>query len=273
MLPFLLGVRPVPGGASVLATARRIALVSSGVWAVASLTSLVLETADVDVGRPVTFGEIAGYVRRIGSGEALLIVGGCALLYMVIAMFAVRHGESVPAELRIAVAVFALLPLAATGHVANTGSGTQGVSVISMHLHVIAAVVWAGGLLSVITLTVADRHLLADVLPRYSVVATICVFLTAATGVFNGWFELYLTPGVRWYEALVTTGYGQVVLLKTGTLIVAGLLGARIRFALLPSIRRHRHTAVAAWAAAELGVIGLAFGLAVVLIRSPVIGS
>jgi putative copper resistance protein D len=275
MLPFLVGLRPAEGSAPVLAVARRVAVVSAAVWAVASLASLVLEVADVnvDVHHQVTFGELAGYVREIGSGQALLIVAGCALLYLVIAVFAVRRGEAVPAELRLTVAVFALLPLVATGHVANTGVGLQGISVISMHLHVITAVVWTGGLLAVITLMVADRTLLADVLPRYSWVATVCVFLTAVTGTFNGWFELYLTPGVHWYSALFTTGYGRIVLCKAACVIAAGLLGARTRFALLPRIRLGQRTAVATWTTMELGVMGLAFGLAVVLVRAPVVGS
>lgn len=273
MLPFLFGLRPAEGSARVLALARRIAVLGATVWAVAALTSLVLEIADVYAGRPVTVEEISRYVRDIGSGQALLIVAGCALLSVVIGLFAVRHGESVPAELRIGVAVFALLPLVATGHAANTSPGMQGISMISMHLHVITAVVWTGGLLAVLVLLVADGALLADVLPRYSMVATVCVFLTALTGMFNGWFELYLTPGVHWYAALVTTGYGRIVLLKAGCVIAAGVLGARTRFVLLPRIRRRERTAVAAWTAVELGVMGLAFGLAVVLVRSPVVGS
>ncbi len=275
MMPFLLGLRPVEGSAAVLALARRISVVGAGVWVVASLVSLVLEVADVnvDVHHTVTFGELAAYVREIGSGQALLIVAGCALLYLLIAAVAVRRGEAVPAELRLAVAVFALLPLVATGHAANTSVGLQGISMISMHLHVITAVVWTGGLLAVIMLMVADRTLLADVLPRYSWVATVCVFLTALTGMFNGWFELYLTPGVHWYSALFTTGYGRIVLLKAACVIVAGLLGARTRFALLPGIRLGRRTAVATWTTLELTVMGLAFGLAVVLVRAPVVGS
>ena len=273
MLPFLLGLRPGEGSAPVLAAARRIATVGAAVWAVAALASLALETADVYVGQPLTIGEIATYVHDIGSGEALLIVAGCALLYLVIAVFAVHHGEKVPAELRTAVAVFALLPLVATGHVANTTVGLQGISVISMHLHVITAVVWTGGLLAVMLLIVADRTLLADVLPRYSMVATVCVFATAVTGMFNGWFELYLTPGVHWYEALFTTGYGQILLVKAACVIAAGLVGARVRFTLLPRIRQRQPTAVATLTTVELAIMGVAFGLAVVLIRSPVVGS
>lgn len=99
------------------------------------------------------------------------------------------------------------------------------------------------------------------------------MFLTALTGTFNGWFELYLTPGVHWYAALLSTGYGRIVLLKVGRAVAAGLLGARTRFALLPRIRQGGRAAVAAWTTMEIGVMGVAFGLAVVLVRAPVVGS
>jgi putative copper resistance protein D len=113
---------------------------------------------------------------------------------------------------------------------------------------------------------------LADALPRYSRIATICVFLVGATGVFNGWFELYLTPGVHWYLALFETGYGRILLGKLICLTAAGLLGAHIRFKLLPAIRERKASAMATWATMELAVMGIAFGLAVVLTRAPVVG-
>jgi putative copper resistance protein D len=88
---------------------------------------------------------------------------------------------------------------------------------------------------------------------------------------FNGWLELYQTPGVHWYLALFTSGYGQILLLKGGCLTAAALLGAHTRFKLLPKIVAKKTTAVITWATVELAVMGLAFGLAAVLVRAPVI--
>jgi putative copper resistance protein D len=48
------------------------------------------------------------------------------------------------------------------------------------------------------------------------------------------------------------------------------LLGANIRWRLLPAIAKHQATAVFGWAAAELTIMGVAFGLAVVLASAPV---
>lgn len=44
-----------------------------------------------------------------------------------------------------------------------------------------------------------------------------------------------------------------------------------MRFRLLPRIARHQRTALIGWAAAEVGVMGIAYGLGVVLSRAPVI--
>ncbi|HVV23967.1 MAG TPA: CopD family protein [Pseudonocardiaceae bacterium] len=255
----------------VLAPARRIAVVSAAVWFVSALVSLVLEVADTNVGEPVTMAAVREYVDTIASGQALVIVACCALLYVVIGVLAVRKGEEVPAELRITVAMFTLLPLPVTGHAANGAVGWHDISLISMELHVLGAVSWTGGLLAVLLLVAADRTLLADALPRFSALATICVFVTAATGLFNGWYELYSTPDIRWYTALFTTGYGWILIGKLVCVTAAGLLGGYTRFVLLPKIMRRQATAVLTWATVEVAVLGTAFGLAAVLVRAPVV--
>jgi putative copper resistance protein D len=272
LLPKLLGFGQPRQAEATLAAARRIAAVSSAIWLLAAVTSLICETADVNVGQPVTFAEIVGYVREISSGQALVIVAGCALLNLLIAVAAVRRGEKVPAELRIIVSLFTLLPLPVTGHAATGTENLHDISMVSMELHVVGAVVWTGGLLAVLMLAATNTSLLAEALPRYSKVATVCVFGTAVTGLFNGWFVLYETPNVHWYLALFGSGYGRILLLKGCCIVAAGLLGAHTRFKLMPKIAARRRTAVLTWTAMELAVMGLAFGLAAVLVRAPVIG-
>jgi putative copper resistance protein D len=254
-----------------LALARRVAAVSAAVWLVAALTSLVLEVADYRPGLPVTTADVLAYVRQIPSGQGLAVVAGCALVYLVIAVLAVRRGEAVPVELRITVAMFALLPLPVTGHAATDAAGWRDFTMISMEVHVVGAVCWTGGLLAVMLLLVFQRDLLADALPRFSRLATICVCAVAVTGAFNGWFELYATPGVHWYVALFTTGYGWILIGKLLCVLAAGVLGGYTRFRLLPRIVERRTTAVLTWATMETAVLGIAFGLAAVLVRAPVV--
>jgi putative copper resistance protein D len=271
LLPKLLGFDRPTHTEPVLAVARPAAVISSAAWVVCALAALVLQTAELHPGQPVTIGDVADYVRRIGAGEGLVVVAGCALVYLVVAVLAVRSGETVPAELRIVVAFFAVLPLPVTGHAANASVNLHDLSMISMELHVMGAVAWAGGLAAVAALLVTNRGLLAEALPRFSKLATIALVVVGLTGVFNGWFELYSTPGVHWYTGLVSTGYGQLVLVKLACLVALAALGSTIRYRLMPRITRHDRTAVAGWATAELAVMGLAFGVAVVLTRAPVI--
>lgn len=271
ILPKLLGDGRPKRLEPVLAPARMIAVVAAAVWFVAALVSLALEDADTNAGEPVTMASIREYVQQIGEGQALLVVAGCALLYVVIGVLAVRRGEDVPVELRITVALFALLPLSVTGHASFGDQNLRDVGLIGIELHVVAATCWLAGLLAVLLLLATDRNRLADALPRFSKVATVCVFTTGFTGLFNAWYELYSTPGVHWYTALFTTGYGLIIIGKIVCVGVAGLLGGYTRFRLLPHIISKRTTSVLLWATTEVGVLGVAFGLAAVLIRSPVV--
>lgn len=270
-LPRLLGGTRDRRSAASLDLARRIAAASSAVWLLATLASLVLETADYTPGQPVTTAAILRYVHLIPSGQAHVVVACCALLYLVIAVLAVRRGEAIPVELRITVAMFALLPLPVTGHAGTDTGAWRDATLLSMELHVLSAVCWTGGLLAVMTLLVTRRDLLADALPRFSRLATICVFTVGATGAFNGWFELYNTPGIHWYVALFTTGYGWILIGKLVCVGGAAALGGYTRFKLLPGIAARRRTAVLTWATLEIAILGIAFGLAAVLIRAPVV--
>src|SRR5262249_35015800 len=71
-LPKLLGPERPRRSAVVLAHARLIAVVAAAVWCIAALVSLALEEADTNVGAPLTLSAIAGYVKQIGSGQALV---------------------------------------------------------------------------------------------------------------------------------------------------------------------------------------------------------
>ena len=261
LLPMLVGFDRPRSAEPVLAAARRWAVAASLVWAVAALAALVLQTAELRATGAVSPGAVLDYATTVGAGKALVFVAGFALVSAVLCGLAVRRGDSVPAELRAAVALFALLPLPVTGHA--TGWQWHDVTMISMELHVMAAAAWTGGLGAVIALVAANRSLLARTLPRFSRLATACVLVVAASGLVNAVVEL--APEFD----LFATGYGVVLVLKVVCLTALGGLGATIRFRLLPGIAAHKRAPLVAWATAELAVMGLAFGLAVVLTRVP----
>lgn len=268
VLPVLLGFDRPAQAESALAVTRRLALAATLAWAVFALVTLVLQTAELQPGATVSFAAIQDYVGKVAAGKALVVVAIFAVLSAVLAGLAVKFGEAVPAELRAAVALFTLLPLPVTGHAGSWN--LHDITMISMELHVLAAVAWTGGLCAVVMALVAHRSLLAIALPRFSRLATVCIAVVAVTGVVNAVEELLVTPDRSLLGALFGTGYGVLVLLKIMCIVALAALGGTIRMRLLPKIARHQPAALATWVALELSVMGLAFGFAVVLTRAPV---
>ncbi|MEV0967887.1 copper resistance D family protein [Microtetraspora glauca] len=265
LLPKLLGFDDPERTEPVAARARHWAVLSALVWALSALVSTVLSAAELTPGQAP---DVAGFVERIGSGQGLVVSASCAVVSAAVGMFAVRFGEKVPAELRVLVAAFGLLPLPVTGHASNWY--WHDLSMVSMELHVIGSAAWVGGLLALAVLLAGNRGLLALALPRFSRLATVALLVVGLTGLFNGVVELLLTPGEEFPLSLVTTGYGQLVIAKIVFVGLVALLGGNIRWRLLPAISRQAPTAFAAWVAFELAVMGLAYGVAVALTRAPV---
>lgn len=266
LLPILVGFdRPKHLG-PVLDASRRAGAAAALVWALAALMALVLQTAEVRPGSDVSLGAVVEYVGEVGAGKALVFVACVALAAFVLGIVSVRVGDSVPAEVAAAVALFGLLPMPVTGHATNLQ--WRDFTMVSLELHVLAAVAWTGGLGAIVVLLAANRSLLATALPRFSRLAAVCLGVVAATGLFNAFMELTAEHGL--FDALFGTGYGVLVLLKLSCVVALAALGGNIRYRLLPAITRHQRTALVGWAALELSVMGLAFGFAVVLSRAPV---
>lgn len=268
LLPKLLGFSRPTVTEPVLRIARPAAVIAAAVWVFTALVSIVIRAYEARPGRPLTMSSVVDYVQRVGAGQGLLFSAVCALLYLWVGALAARKGETVPAELRILIAMFGLLPLPITGHASNWKFHDY--SMISMELHVLGATVWTGGLGALIALVAHRKALLAEALPKFSKLATISLVLVTVTGLFNGLLELGLSPVVSLPGSLVTTSYGLLLIGKACCAGALALLGANIRWRLLPHIAKHRPTAVLGWAAAELAIMGVAFGLAVVLASAPV---
>lgn len=253
----------------VLRLARPVAVASALVWAVSALVALILQSVEYQPQlTTLGIGDIWAYIDGVGAGKALLIIAGFALVQVWLGVLSLKHGEKVPAEVRVGVGLFTLLPLPVTGHASNWDFHDY--TMISMELHVMSAVAWTGGLGAMAVLLVGNRTLLAHALPRFSKIATICLLLSTATGLFNGLVEINLNPTMDFWDAVLTTPYGQLMLLKLACTGAIAILGAHVRWRLLPKIVEHKRTAIAAWAALEVTLMGLAFGFAVVLTRAPV---
>lgn len=263
LLPVLLGGDRPRLTKPVLASAQPVAVASALVWALAAGAALVLQAIEYRPEAP----DVGSYVADISAGKALVLVTALALVLSALNSVTLLRPTAVPAEVRVGLGLFALLPLPVTGHA--MGWSLHDYATISIELHVLAAVVWTGGLGAITAVLATNRVLLATALPRFSTLATVCLAGVTVTGVFNAVVELGQQPGGSLTDALFGTSYGLLVLLKAGCLAGAAALGARLRTRLLPQVLRHRRTALATWATLELTVLGLAFGLAVVLTRAP----
>ncbi|SDH60411.1 putative copper resistance protein D [Lentzea fradiae] len=268
ILPKLLGFTRPAHTEPVMRIARPAAVVAAGFWVVTALLAIILQAAELRPGSDVSIGNAVDYVASVGAGKGLLFSASCALVYVLVGVMAVRSGESVPAELRILVSMFGLLPLPVTGHASNWKYHDY--SMVSMELHILGAAAWTGGLGALIALVAFRKGLLALALPKFSRIATVSLVVVAATGLFNGLLELILNPVVPFPQSVFTTGYGLLFLGKVVCSVLLALLGAHIRWRLLPRIARHEVTAIVQWAVVEVTVMGVAFGLAVVLSRAPV---
>lgn len=211
---------------------------------------------------------VGGYLGLSRTGQALAATVLLALTAASVALVSRRHDRP-PYELCLLMSAMPLLPLTLTGH--GESSALHGLMMLSRGGHVLAAALWAGGLLAVGTLLTRRGELLASALPRFSRVATWSVLAVAATGILDAVIVLLTVPETLHARTLLSP-YVLICAAKLCCVGVLLLLASVIRWRLMPLIREGRRTALAAWATTELGVLGGAFGLASVLSRTPVAG-
>ncbi|WP_447006102.1 cytochrome c oxidase assembly protein [Saccharothrix isguenensis] len=114
------------------------------------------------------------------------------------------------------VSVFALVPVAVTGH--SSGGGSHDVATDSLLYHLIAAALWVGGLIALLAHGRRGGDHLALATTRFSKIALVCWIVMAASGVVNAWVRLPL-------DQLLGSDYGLLVLGKTLALVVLGVMG------------------------------------------------
>jgi cytochrome c oxidase assembly factor CtaG len=161
------------------------------------------------------------------------------------------------------VAAGGLVPPVLSSHAA--GGVDHADSTVSLALHVTAAAVWMGGLLTLLVL----RRALADVglgtvVRRYSSLALASFAVLAVSGLLSAW------AAVGTLDQLASP-YGSIVLAKTAAFVVLGGLGAVQRRAVIARLQRDPDRGTRPFAVlvvAELVVMAAASGLAAALGRT-----
>ncbi|HEU5127765.1 MAG TPA: cytochrome c oxidase assembly protein [Glycomyces sp.] len=233
----------------------RVGALASGLWALAALVRLPVEYANLAVISldQVTFDDVRFYVTEFDQGQTLAFA---ALLALAAALIAARSFRVSGA---MAAAVFALLatvPPIFTGH--SSANGNHQIAVDALLIHVVAAAFWTGGLFA---LFIAR----AEPVPaarRYSNTAALAYPAVGASGLIVFVANVSLTD-------LWETDYGRIALAKLAVLAVGGVLGWAHRRRTLPAVEAGDRRAFTRLAAAELALMGVAFGLASSLSVTP----
>src|SRR6202040_334246 len=124
------------------------------------------------------------------------------------------------APLLFAGSIVTLIPLALTGH--SSAGGSHDMATNSLLIHLVAAGVWAGGLLALLAHALRSGEHADLAARRFSALALWCFVAMAASGVVNALVRIQLPE-------LVRSEYGWLVIGKFVALCLLGLIGWRQR--------------------------------------------
>lgn len=203
--------------------------------AVAQIPVQAILAADLGPGSLFETGVAA---QVLGDGVVVTLLG---VALAVLVSMTVRWAKSVEHVRAIAVVSVVLLAGAfvVSGHTRSTNPEWL-VSLVDA-IHVVAGVIWVGGLVMLLWVlrdrrgstangVPADPVDAAGVVVRFSHLATGGVVAVGVSGIVLAWFE------VGSWNGLFSTGYGRLVLAKVALLAVLAGLGAFNHFRLVPAV-------------------------------------
>ncbi|TQK28164.1 cytochrome c oxidase assembly protein [Arthrobacter sp. SLBN-53] len=242
--------------------ALRTGTVAAGVWTVCAVLLVPLTVSDITGAplverlNPVDIWTVASMVETAGTWRWTALIAGIVTL----ASIPVLRWSWTPVLL--AGSLITLLPLALTGH--SSSGGSHDIATNSLLIHLIAGVLWAGGLLALWALAFRGGEHTDLAARRFSRIAVWCFFAMAVSGVGNALVRIQPSD-------LFTQTYGWLLVGKMTALLALGVLGWLQR--------RRSVTALAAdptargplirLALVESLIFGVTFGLAVALGRTP----
>ncbi|OBI36277.1 cytochrome c oxidase assembly protein [Mycobacterium colombiense] len=244
--------------------ALRLGTVASGVWAVCAALLVPLTISDVS-GHPVAdippmrMWSLAGLITNASAWRWTAIMAAVITL----ASLSVLRWSWTPAL--AAAAVMTLIPLGLTGH--SSAGGSHDLATNGLLIHLIAASLWAGGLLALLAHALRGGGHLGLAARRFSMIALWCWVAMAVSGVVNALVRVQPAD-------LFSTDYGRLVTAKFVALCLLGGLGWRQRRVSVAALQADPTPARARGALLRLTLIeaaifGLTFGIAVGLGRTP----
>lgn len=244
--------------------ALELAAAAGFVWTVAGLAYVVVGFADIS-GLPMSHANfLPSFMHSVMSLESLRNEIFTCALALVVSSLAVMVRSRAWTVALAAIAFFALVPLAFSGHSsANTDHETS-VNMLGVHLVCISA--WVGGLLAIVAMRAVLGPVLLTVLRRFSVLAAWAYGGVAISGIILGVSNIGTWSGVD-------STYAVLVIVKIVLLVGLGAMGIvqrRRSLAQLAERPRDRDSRgiFARAAALELVLMAAATGVAVSLGRT-----
>ena len=233
--------------------------VASGASAFFTFMAIYVEPVSIDQ----QFGDLLWlYLQSTEIGRSWLITMGLSAIVTVLSVVVRSFGGVFAAGV---LSVAALWPLAEQGHAAGTANHEAAVS--ASYAHSVFAAMWVGGLAVMAIIAWSEKpsaSQLHGMLQRYSTIALVSFIVVAVSGLTNAWLRVGTL-------AELASGYGALVIAKTLSLVILGVMGALYRGRLLGKLEegtQKNSTVVSRMIAAELTVMGVASGLASALART-----
>jgi cytochrome c oxidase assembly factor CtaG/putative copper export protein len=242
--------------------ALRLGTVASGVWTVCAALLVPLTVSDV-TGQPVVSrlspSAIWSVASLVDSASAWRWTAFLAAAVTLASLPVLRWSWT---PLLFGGSLVTLVPLALTGH--SSAGGSHDMATNSLLVHLVAAALWAGGLMALLAHALRRGEHADLAARRFSALALWCFVAMALSGVVNALVRIRLGD-------LLHSGYGWLVLAKATALCALGFLGWRQRRRGLAALRADPEARgpLIRLALVEALVFGVTFGIAVALGRTP----
>jgi cytochrome c oxidase assembly factor CtaG/putative copper export protein len=242
--------------------AVRIGAVAAGAWAVCAALLVPLTISDVS-GHPVTAhlnpASVWSLASLINIATAWRLTALLAAAVMLASLPVLRWSWT---PLLLAGSLVTLVPLALTGH--SSAGGSHDLATNSLLIHLVAASLWAGGLLALLALVVRGGQHVGLAARRFSSIALWCFVAMALSGIVNALVRILPSD-------LLTTDYGRLVVAKIVALCLLGVVGWRQRRTAIVALQADSSSraALLRLTLIEALIFGATFGVAVGLGRTP----
>ena len=198
--------------------ALRVGTVASAIWTVCAALLVPLTVSDV-TGQPLTsrlspsdIWSVASLVETAGAWR------WTAFLAAIVTIASIPVLRWSPTPLLFAGSLVTLIPLALTGH--SSSGGSHDLATNSLLIHLIAAALWAGGLLALLVHALRGGGHADLAARRFSAVALWCFVAMALSGIVNALVRI--RPG-----ELFDGRYGWLIIAKAVALCTLGVIGWR----------------------------------------------